>query len=155
MIMYPCKQDPTPAGGNLHWNHKWFYTEPPNLLGSLSGQQIRVVNGNSSYGVFGADYCLTTPATGGTYPTLTVCSTSADQLWTRFAKADTYASSWLFKDSRGRCIGLGDPLGVNEQGVYEPWTQMIVEVCSGGPEQKWNAPPTAQAASLDNFKELN
>jgi len=159
MIIYPCKQDPSPGGTHLLWNHKWYYTEPTSLLGSLSGP-IKVVNGGSS-GVSGVDYCLTTPAAWPTgspppppaasYPTLSVCSSgSLDQSWTRTAKADTYAKSWLFTDRYGRCIGLGDKLS-----VAKPWTQMIVAVCNGGPEQKWNAPATAQSASLDNFKEVN
>jgi len=146
MIIYPCKQDPTPAGTNLNWNHKWYYVEPTNLVGSAAVQQIKVVTDN------GSNYCLTTPAVGATYPRLDPCSSlSADQLWTRTANAGTYANSWTFTDRWGRCIGLGDKLDP----VNDPWTQMIVDVCSFGPEQKWNAPPTAQSASLDNFKEID
>jgi hypothetical protein len=145
MIIYPCKQDPGPTHSDLTWNQKWYYTEPNPLVGSVAGQQIKVVNGSN--------YCLTAPtlASGSIYPTMSLCSSSPDQLWTRWAKADTYANSWLFKDSHNRCIGLGGLLNATS----DPWNQMTVATCTGGPEQKWNAPPAAQSASLDNFKELN
>jgi len=143
MIVYPCKQDPSVAGTNLKWNHRWYYLEPTPLVGSTTPQRIKVTYNST-------DYCLTTPAATGTYPTLTVCSSSTDQLWIRTAKADTYANSWTFTESSGslRCIGLGDKYN-------GAWSKMTVGPCTGGPEQKWNAPPTALSASLDNFKELN
>ena len=159
MIIYPCKQDPTGTGTNLLWNHKWYYTEPSIPVGSsvpvgsLSGQQIKVINGGS-FGTSNAAYCLKTPANGLTpaYPTLAICSTSSpDQQWTRTAQADTYANSWTFTDEWGRCIGLGgqyDP-------VSDPWTQMVVAPCDFGPDQKWNAPTAVQPASLGDYKELN
>jgi len=148
MIIYPCKQDPS-GGTRLLWNHKWYYTEPVSLVGSFSGQQIMVINGGST-GTPGGQYCLTAPAAAGSgYPTLTPCSGSApNQKWTRTAKAASYADSWTFIDAQGRCIGLGDK-------IEGSWSQMTVETCNHGPEQKWNAPATAQSASLDNFKELS
>ena len=143
MISYPCKQDPS-GGSLLAWNHKWYYAEPTPRVGSTT-TTLSVNNGSV--------YCLTTSdlATSPAYPTMTPCNTgspTANQTWTRTAQADTYANSWTFKDRYGRCISLGDKYNGS-------WSKLLMATCSGGPEQKWNAPPTAQKATLDNFKELN
>ena len=142
MISYPCKQDPS-RGSLLAWNHMWYYSEPTDSTGSLGGQKIQVNNP--------AAYCLTTPATSVSpaYPTMTPCGPDPKQIWTRTAKAATsYADSWTFTDTYGRCISLGDKMDGS-------WSKLLMATCNGGPEQKWNAPATTQGASLDNFKELN
>ena len=76
---------------------------------------------------------------------------SPDFVVLRELRADVDVFSWVFTDRYGRCIGLGAQLDP----VNDPWTQMTVDRCTFGPEQKWNAPATAQAAALNNFKELN
>lgn len=152
MIVYPCKQDPSPSKTNMKWNHKWVYSEPTGLAGALTNQQIVVKNGGST-GTAGANYCLTTPASGLNpgYPTMTVCSASnQDQKWTRTAQATSYAESWTFTDRHGRCISLGEKMSATEM-----WSKMTVATCNGGAEQKWNAPPNAQTARLDDLRELN
>ncbi|WP_421733820.1 hypothetical protein [Cellulomonas sp.] len=150
MIVYPCKQDPS-GGSKLAWNHKWYYTEPTGLSGSLASQQIKVINGST--------YCLTTPSATAdpANPVMRACSsTSADQKWTRNALKDTYAESWTFTDRYGRCISLGAKMTQTVSGVTTntPWSSMTVAPCNGGPEQKWNAPAKGQAAKLDDFKEM-
>lgn len=151
MIDYPCKQDPS-GGSKLNWNHKWSYTEPPGLLGTQTGQQISVVNGNSdtAKGIPGAKYCLKTPSltANPAYVTfVTPCSTAADQKWTRTADTGVYTSSWTFTDQYGRCISLGDKLDSS-------WSKLIMVTCTGGPEQKWNAPVVDKDAGLSDYKEL-
>lgn len=144
MISYPCKQDPS-GGSLLAWNHKWYYSEPTGSTGSLGGQKIQVND------PWAGAYCLTTPATSVSpaYPTMTPCGSDPKQIWTRTAKAATsYADSWTFTDTYGRCISLGDKMDGS-------WSKLLMATCNGGPEQKWNAPATTQGASLDNFKELN
>ena len=147
MIVYPCKQDPS-GGSLLKWNHKWVYSEPTGLAGSLASQQIVVKNGGSK-GVSGANYCLTTPASGVTgFVTMTVCSAgNANQLWTRNAAMAAYADSWTFMDQYGRCASLGEKMPSTS------WSKITVAKCTGGPEQKWNAPAKGQSARLDDYKE--
>jgi hypothetical protein len=154
MIVYPCKQDPS-GGSKLKWNHKWYYTEPGGTVGSLAGQWISVNNGGSS-GTAGAKYCLTSPAlaTSPANVTMQVCSGSAaspaaNQRWVRNALMSTYADSWTFTDQYGRCISLGDKMPSTS------WSTMVMATCTGGPEQKWNAPAKGQAASLDDFRETH
>ena len=158
MIVYPCKQDPS-GGSKLAWNHKWYYSEPTGKAGALTGQQIKVTNGNSKHGVNGANYCLTTPAKAANPANVTmqICSTSDDQKWTRNALMDTYADSWELLDRWGNCISLGAKMTqTDSNGVVTntPWSTMVVAKCTGGPEQKWNAPAKGQKAKLDDFKEL-
>lgn len=145
MIVYPCKQDPSSGGGNLAWNHMWFYDEPMNQMGSTAKQKIYVLQNKSS----SQKYCLRTPAESAdpSYVTLSNSCSGADFDWIRNADTGTYATSWTLVDRYGRCASIGPKWG--------SWSTIIAAKCTGEPAQKWNAPPTAQNASLDDYRELN
>ncbi|WP_197030003.1 ricin-type beta-trefoil lectin domain protein [Cellulomonas sp. URHE0023] len=152
MIDYPCKQDPS-GGGKLKWNHKWKYTEPPGLVGTYTGQiSVYYDSSDTKKGDPYKTYCLKTPSASASpaYVTfVTPCSsTAADQKWTRTADTGVYTDSWTFTDQYGRCISLsGDKLDSS-------WSKLIMATCSGGPEQKWNAPVVNKEAGLSDYKEL-
>ncbi len=143
MISYPCKQDPSPSKSNVKWNHKWTYSEPTGLKGWVVGT-ITVNNGST--------YCLQTPAASDdpAYPIFKSCTGAANQKWTRHAEEATYADSWTFTDTYGRCISLGEKMSATEM-----WSKLTVATCNNGPEQKWNAPANDQKARLDDLRELN
>lgn len=143
MIVYPCKQDPS-GGTLLDWNHKWYYSEPAVGSPSLGPQQIYVLRSNST----SQKYCLQTPGAGGQYVTLTsACSTSAaNQRWTRYQDTGNYGTSYTFVDHLGRCIGLGDKYNGS-------WSKIVVTSCTGGIDQKWNAPPLDVEASVGDYVE--
>ena len=145
MIVYPCKQDPKPGSNDLKWNHKWYYTEPADKVGSRGPQQIYVLQNDDP----GRKYCLVSPGTEGGYVVLTPsCSGSAlNQRWTRHANTGSYGTSYTFTDNWGRCISLGD--------AYNGWTKMTTATCNGGLGQKWNAPPNTVSASLGGYQELH
>ncbi|GCE77348.1 hypothetical protein [Cellulomonas biazotea] len=142
MIIYPCKQDPS-GGSKLDWNHKWFYTEPTGGNGSVE-TTIYVRRNNSD-----ADkWCLKAASTT-TYPTLATCNASdPQQKWIRSADTGNYQTSYTFvpKSNATRCIGLGDKF----EGA---WSKMVLTDCTGGLDQKWNAPPENVSASVGNYLE--
>lgn len=142
MIIYPCKQDPS-GGSKLAWNHKWYYTEP--VLGTPTAEtQIYVRRNNSD----GDKWCLVAP-TGSIYPVLAACNSSAaNQKWIRSADTGNYQTSYTFtpRSQSTKCIGLGDKF----EGA---WSIMVLADCSGGIDQKWNAPPENVSASVGNYLE--
>lgn len=148
MIVYPCKQDPVPGSPNLKWNHKWYYNEPLPGQASAGPQAIYVLENNST----SRKYCLQAPAEGANpaYVTLTsACSTTAaNQQWTRSRDTGNYSTGYTFTDYKGRCIALGDKYN-------SAWSKLVVASCTGGPEQKWNAPPDNVKASVGDYQELH
>lgn len=148
MIVYPCKQDPSTGGTKLNWNHKWYYSEPAPGVASAGPQNIYVLENNST----SSKYCLMSPPAGANpaYVTLTsACSsTAANQKWTRYRDTGTYSTGYTFVDNLGRCIALGDKYN-------SAWSKIVVSSCTGGPEQKWNAPPDEVSASVGDYQELN
>ncbi|MET4703601.1 RICIN domain-containing protein [Frigoribacterium sp. UYMn621] len=148
MISYPCKQDPT-GTGKLDWNHKWYYTEPTAPATSVANQPVYVyLNNNSSQ-----KYCLTAPNASGKYVTFTSCNStvSTAQKWTRFQDTGNYPGSYLFTDNLGRC------LAVDSTDTYTTgkWSKMIVTVCNGGLEQKWNSPASYTGSDVSGYKEYS
>ncbi len=149
MIAYPCKQDPTGTGKDLKWNHKWYYSEPPEGQTTRGNQQIWVNHLDNS----SDRRCLQAPQDGdgwGKFPRFLPCSDSnSHQRWTRVQKSADYASSYIFMDYRDRCITAdpSDPLDGN-------WSKITVEGCSGSTAQKWNAPATSNDAEFGDFKEI-
>ena len=146
MIAYPCKQDPSNTG-KLKWNHKWYYTEPPAGVDRLANQQIVVKVNNSD----ASKYCFETPsaASGSIFPVFKTCSaTNTLQNWTRVQKSTSYAGSYLFIDSLGRC------LAVNPLDIYKGVSKIIVTTCTDGTDQKWNAPADTTSSSFGGFREL-
>ena len=147
MIVYPCKQDPS-GRGLLYWNHEWFYNEPADKKGSTGAQQVRVYYNKSRTAA--NTYCMKTPSASASpaYVKLVLCSGGgADINWSRTADAGAWKDSWTFKDRYGRCLALGDK--------YDRWSKMIVAPCNGESEQKWNAPPLQQSATLGDYREIH
>jgi len=150
MIIYPCKQDPSPGMPGILWNHKWYYTEPPPGVAQSAPQQLYLLKDNST----SQKYCLVAPDAGGIYPKLTDnpgdCSATAqNQQWIRVRDTGNYNTSYLFKDYLDRCIGLST--GTDKHNGA--WTKMVVAPCTGGLDQKWNAPPDKVEASVGNYLE--
>lgn len=148
MIVYPCKQDPSTTGGKLNWNHKWYYTEGTKNAPTTAGQAITVKKDNKT------PYCLSVPAKGAasTSATLADCNASdTSQSFTRtWEVVGNYADSYTFKDSWGRCLSLGP----KEQPSGTPkWSTIVAAACTGGSEQKWNAPAGLQDAAVSDTRE--
>ena len=141
MIVYPCKQDPSPTGSKLLWNHKWYYSEPDPGQTSKGPQEIYVFNNS------GTKFCLESP-TSGSYPTLKACNSSnVRQTWTRYQDTGVYTTSYTITDYAGRCVSIGDKYNGS-------WSKIVVTSCNGEAEQKWNAPPENVSAQLDDYREV-
>lgn len=158
MIAYPCKQDPTGNNG-FDWNHKWTYQEPDIAGGQsvLTKQSIKVSQGSPA--TTSNTYCLTTPTTesGSKYPTFRLCSEGGDrQEWTRVHKRPgDYGGSYLFIDKYGRCLAADAADKMYQGTVRTDWSKITVTTCSGGLEQKWNAPAVENSAEFGGFKETD
>jgi Ricin-type beta-trefoil lectin domain len=146
MISYPCKQDATGTGTFLLWNHKWYYTEPPTGQASLGNQQIFVNYLDNP----ASKYCLTTPSqtANPAYVTFQGCSTTNQQKWTRVQDSGTYATSYLFVDTYGRCLAV-DPTDLYNSN----WSKLVVVTCDGTLTQKWNAPAGNSSSTVGSYKE--
>lgn len=155
MISYPCKQDP-PDGANILWNHKWYYSEP--VVGTTAAAQPIVVRVNNSTDP-AQRYCLKTAAgisspSGYTgvgpdfHVTFKPCNAAdATQQWIRSTATGDRTTSYTFRDSSGRCIGVGgDKYNGN-------WSTLVVSTCDGSTAQKWNAPPAVVEAEIGNYLE--
>ncbi len=148
MIVYPCKQDPS-GGTQLNWNHKWYYTEATATQPTTTAQEIYVKVNNST------KYCLRTPestATNGYVVFTSSCSsTDARQKFYRTYKVEgDYSASYTIKDAYGRCLSLGakqTPSGSAK------WSTITAAACTGGTEQKWNAPAGAQESTVTDTRE--
>lgn len=147
MIVFPCKQDPSPGGANVFWNHKWYYTEPATGTAASGPQNIWVYNGNGST----EDWCLVSPNTEGGFVTLTSeCNPSAlNQQWIRYGDTGSYENSYTFVDAWGRCITVDSTTR-----YLNAFSTMITKTCDFSLAQKWNAPPGVIAASLEGYREL-
>jgi hypothetical protein len=142
MISYPCKQDPTGTGDQLHWNHKWYYQEP--TTGSTWVGQVYVNYNNNP----AQKYCLNGPTTGSDIY-FTTCNTSAQQVWTRVYNTGDYSTSYLFIDYQRHCMAT-DPTSLFHGYISE----IKMQICSGSLAQKWNAPPTYDPSSFGGFREI-
>lgn len=143
MIVYPCKQDPS-GRDRVFWNHKWFYgsengvaAEPDGAVGAST--RIRVVVPD------GTTYCLTTPVSTAppSYPVFRSCDGSSSQRYTRTYDTGDLATSYQFRTSDGRCLSI-DPVRAAGTTI----SSIVAAPCTGGAEQKWNAPADAQDTSL-------
>ncbi|GAA3895788.1 hypothetical protein GCM10022381_41630 [Leifsonia kafniensis] len=147
MIVYPCKQDPTALGTYLKWNHKWYYTKPPEGSTTLGPQPIYIDNNKTSTTV---RKCLTSPAVGDVDVTFTLCNSSLDrQKWTRVENTGDYSSSYLFVNSEGKCL-TADMSSLHDS----KWSKVRVANCNGSLAQKWNAPPTYVDATFGGYREV-
>ncbi len=152
MISYPCKQDPsgtgTPPGtGKLDWNHKWYYSEPTAPATSLTQTISVLVNNDTSQ-----KYCLQTPtaSSGLIYPVFSSCVAGQSlQKWTRIKDTGTYANSYLFVDSLGRCLAVG-----KSNDLYKGWSKIVVATCDNSLGQKWNAPSAIVGGTVGSYQEV-
>lgn len=162
MISYPCKQDPSglsdssgghPGTKNLNWNHKWYYTEPVAPATSLT-QTISVnVDGDAT-----KKQCLETPDPSAPnptiYPIFNPCVAGSNlQKWTRVKDTGTYANSYLFVDSLGRCLSVG----TNPNDLFgDPPTisKIVVATCDNSLAQKWNAPAATVGGTVGGYQEV-
>jgi Tfp pilus assembly protein PilX len=148
-IDYPCKQDPSGAGG-FTWNQKWSYTEPP-VGGTIQANQ-QITTTPPGYPTL----CLTTTATSAAvphYPSnyvyFTYCSAGAtNQQWTRIGNTGEFASSYLLEDGWGHCLDL------DQAHLNSGWSTIVVAACSGQNSQKWNAVAANTTATLGSYQEI-
>jgi len=147
MISYPCKQDPTGTGANLHWNHKWYYTEPLPGVPTAPDQEIYVNYHND----VNQRYCLNAPtyASGSKDVWFSSCNGGEQQKWTRVYETGDYASSYLFVDYLGRCLAT-DPTQIFSGDI----SRIDVLGCNGSLAQKWNAPPTYVDSTFGGYREI-
>lgn len=145
MIAYPCKQDPS-GGTRLNWNHKWYYAEPTAPAQVSSPQTIVVKENNTN------SLCLQTPAKSVTpaYVTLKSCTGGSDQKYVRYFDTKQAQTNYTFRTSDGRCLSLGPQ--ADASGIK--WSTLIAATCTGGSEQKWNAPATLGDADLSGTREV-
>ncbi|NAZ81699.1 hypothetical protein GTR02_07690 [Kineococcus sp. R8] len=147
MIVYPCKQDPS-GGTKLSWNHKWSYVEPAAGQSTTAPQRITVTNGGT--------YCLQVPAqtvVDGDVTFTSACSATEprQQIVRTYAVPGSYTSSYTFTDTWGRCLSLGPKKEPSVVGVK--WSTIVAAACTGGSEQKWNAPASGQKTGLTGTRE--
>jgi Tfp pilus assembly protein PilX len=148
-IDYPCKQDPSGAGG-FTWNQKWSYSEPASGGTTLSGQTIKTTPPSS------AALCLTTTATTSATPSypsnyvyFTACSAGANnQKWTRVGNTGDFASSYLLQDYWGHCLDL------DQTHLNAGWSTIVVNACTGQNSQKWNAVASTTNSTLGSYQEV-
>lgn len=135
LINYPCKQDPTSGVG---WNQRWVW----------DSATTRQIQSNTNRGL----YCLTTPQATGGYVLTKPCSTNMPtQRWTMLGDTGNRSTSYTVLDRDGRCLSLGPP--GSTAAFVSAYSSIVVEVCDGSLEQKWNAPPQAAGAIVDSERE--
>jgi len=151
MISYPCKQDPSGSttGAYLKWNHKWYYTEPPEgSNGKAAPQQIFVNYLDNTAN----KRCLTAPPLSSTTGDLTfeMCSASlSNQLWTRWNHTGNDSTSYLMIDTFGRCMFADSSDLFNSY-----YSKVRVTACDGSLRQKWNAPAIYEDSTFGGYREV-
>lgn len=149
--VYPCKQDPmyaTVPAASVGWNQVFTWN-------SLSKQmQIRRGTGsNQPYDATKPAYCMRSPNTeGGNVYVSDLCSTiAAGNLgryrWTMNRETGQRETSYTIVDEAGRCLSLG---AANPNG----YSMVSTATCTGGANQKWNAPPSFGTASVSDTAEV-
>lgn len=141
-IVYPCKADPSGLN-RFNWNHKWYYTEADPSGSAPVSTTISVTTSWSE------TRCLTAPSAAASpaFVTFVACNGSPQQQFTRTTDSSTAAYRYTFRDSLGRC------LAAQRFGGYA-WSKIVAVPCTGGAEQKWNAPASEIDASLTGTREL-
>lgn len=139
LIDYPCKQNPYPAAKT--WNQ--LFTAP-SLTGVTSATgQIYTTNS-------GVRYCLNSPGTDGGYVTVKTCTTGNPlQTWTVYSGDSSLSYSTKYTIVSGTlCLGLGAP-----NAALTAWSTVVVETCTGGTDQKWNATANVLNPTLKDLYE--
>jgi hypothetical protein len=142
-IVWPCKQ--APDSSNVGWNQKW--TLPAITAGPVGASGRMITNKDG-----GAPYCLTSPGSTAAlqYVRTVPCPSGAPlpsdpTTWTVYGDTGDYATSYVIKDASGFCLAPTNPaVDAFEEGVKI--SKVVVAVCNGSLEQKWNAPPDVQHA---------
>jgi Tfp pilus assembly protein PilX len=140
LILYPCHQapDPTLVEGNQQFT---FTGTPPG-----SGTITTVRPANPGGGVYPLS-CVISPAAPGVNANTGSCDGSTGQQWT-FTGSITgdYADSYNIRDASGRCLTA---TAANAAGP------VTLAACTGGTNQKWNAPAATPNSQLANVGEDN
>ncbi len=84
------------------------------------------------------------------YPALADCNGTPQQRFTVIGYTGDYYTSYLIKDDLGRCLGSG-PVYHPAQGFDYP--TVIAAACTGGPEQRWNAPANLVPGDVNHVLE--
>ncbi len=138
LINYPCKQNPFPAAKT--WNQLFEAPAIPPGQPSVSGQIT----------TFKAQKCLTSPGIDGGAVTVRTCAgDDPRQIWRIHAGNNTLDASTKYTVVNGSmCLGLGPP---NVE--FPAWSTIVVQTCTGAPEQKWNAAADVWNSTLVNTYE--
>jgi Tfp pilus assembly protein PilX len=134
MIAYPCKQDPSHP---VTWNQRFVWD-------SAGTHVLRTTTPSGLY-------CLTDPGTIGGLVVIQVCAAGrTDQVWMMNVDTGNRTTSYTVVSAAGRCLDLGAPRG---SGGVTQWSSIVVDVCDGTLEQKWNAPPLTDEGGNHNQRE--
>ncbi len=155
MIIFPCKQDPRGGVAGILWNHKFFYDEP--VLGETQvlDQEVFIRWRDPAQ----TKYCMQTPVAPAVAPapgsevvfvTFALCTNSALQDWDRVQDSGTYATSYVFIDTYGRCLTADPTRGLH----FAKYSKISVLPCDGSLAQKWNAPSDTTESTFGGFREF-
>jgi hypothetical protein len=135
LIVWPCKQAPDVA--NVGWNQK--FTVPSIPVGELFGEGSVVTLKDKT-----TPYCLYSPGTVGSYPTVKACPTTLtpNYKWKYYADTGVYATSYILVDFNGNCVAPTDPTATPPDFYPKGLniSKVTVGKCDGSTLQKWNAP---------------
>jgi hypothetical protein len=139
LIAYPCKQ--APDSTKVRWNQIWRW------------QVISGDKGRMHVTTGGKNWCLTAPSsvTPEEFVITQECQADrTDQEWIATGKVpDSPGTSYnLVSVLRGQCMSISRSFPPSV-----PWAKVVLEPCDGRRVQKWNAPPSAPDAGLENRKE--
>lgn len=167
MITYPCKQDARGLNG-FSWNHKWFFTEPPNSYASgvspeacPSSDESKCTSGPQKITVKQWDtntYCLqvvtsgssSAMGTGSSELQFKGCTGGNNQKFTRYTRVTDPKRAWTIQDNWGRCLTSDSSM------IFEgSWSHLRMTPCNeNDASQRWNAPPQKTQSSLGGYREV-
>lgn len=135
LIVWPCKQAPDVS--KVGWNQK--FTLPAIADGSTYGEGSVMTSKDAT-----TDYCLYSPGTIGSYPTVKDCpdSLTPNHIWRYYGDTGVYATSYVLVDFKGNCLTPTDPLATppNFYPKGLSISKITLAACDGSTLQKWNAP---------------
>lgn len=155
-ILYPCKQDPMrelSPSARPGWNQVFTWSAATRLFWvnrtvDASGNTLYNVPSNPSM----PRYCMQSPGVAGGYVNFdAACDQHQGKFrWTVNRNTGDAFTNYTVVDHKGLCMAQG----VRNPAYGYVWSSVKVEVCTGGPEQKWNAPPNPNDAKVDNTREI-
>jgi hypothetical protein len=140
LTAWPCLQVSNPS------------SVPPEQVWTLPSVSPTMHTGTGAIStrIGGAGYCLRSPGTAsGAYPTVETCPAAgvpAAFSWTVYGATGSFATSYQIKDSAGLCLAAADPTTSPTEihqpapGNGSPISRILLQACTGGTGQKWNAP---------------